>query len=74
MIGTIMDERQRNRIEKTLRGKISQIREFIRLAWESLASKDLPADQRKTFRGHLELCNVALKNYRDSLNALSAPE
>jgi hypothetical protein len=69
-----MDERQLYRVEKTLRGQISRARESIRLAWESLATKDLPADQRKAIRGHLGLCNTALKNYRNSLDALSAPD
>jgi hypothetical protein len=74
MTHATMDERQRYRLEKTLRGQISQVRESIRLAWESLASKDLPADHRKALRGHLEKCNATLKNYRSSLDALSAPD
>ena len=47
--------------EQELAWKINNIREEISLDLKNLASKDVPAEQRKVIREHLAICNNSLK-------------
>jgi hypothetical protein len=51
--------------EQDLTWKINNIREEISLDLKKLASKDLPAEQRKAIREHLQICNSSLKILKD---------
>jgi hypothetical protein len=51
--------------ESDLTWKINSIREEIGLDWKKLASKDLPAEQRKLIMEHLHMCNSSLKTFKD---------
>ena len=54
-----------NADENDLTWKINNIREEIDLDWQKLASKDLPADQRKLIIEHLQICNSSLKTLKN---------
>lgn len=54
-----------NADENDLTWKINNVREEIDLDWQKLASKDLPADQRKLIIEHLQMCNSSLKTLKD---------
>ena len=51
--------------EQELTWKINNIREEISLDLKNLASKDVPAEQRKVIREHLAICNSSLKILKD---------
>jgi hypothetical protein len=51
--------------EQELTWKINNVREEIDLDLKKLASKDLPANQRRVIIEHLQMCNSSLKDLVD---------